>query len=95
MAPLLSLFQATAVYQAKEKLKSIDKARKGERTHLSHTCQMDTEVVDSALVYDNSPTKSSYLFVLGRKHLIRRNHQIRSQDQRQQRRVRSSQLGPR
>lgn len=41
-APLVDLnltfiliFKATAVYQAKEKLKSVDKARKGEQIHLS------------------------------------------------------------
>lgn len=35
-SPFLFIFsKATAVYQAKEKLKSIDKARKGERQHLS------------------------------------------------------------
>lgn len=34
---LFLFFKATAVYQAKEKLKSIDKARKGELTHQSYS----------------------------------------------------------
>ncbi|KAG7219708.1 hypothetical protein INR49_018871 [Caranx melampygus] len=46
---------ATAVYQAKEKLKSIEKARKGEQTHTHTHTHLCLVAVDSALVSKVSP----------------------------------------
>ena len=89
----LWLSQATAVYQAKEKLKSIDKAKKGKLgTHPPHFL-LFLQWERSFLFYFYPEIWSGGVF--SREHLIGGTHQVRSPDQCQQRCVRSTQLAPR